>query len=296
MTLIAYFLWVGGPIPDMARVSVLSAAEAGFETVLFTDRDQAIKHPALRIADWREIDIPWAPEEVRLKGFDRPCYAAFSDLFRFALLAKNDGWWFDCDTIIMRDMQAFAELLRPDNLTVARENNQFINGAVLGSVGHKHAQYLYDRALDEFPTLKAWGLVGPRLISQAIFKGKVDAHVLNREYFYPVHHADISQIYLPQECERLKNQERDWYCLSLWNEVLSQSGLTHLTPPPNSYLGDLLARRPELGRIDGDPARVAAYLAENLHRLDELDSGRVAVQTIARKVVARISRWRFSRD
>jgi hypothetical protein len=294
MTRAAYFLWVGGTLPDMARISVLSAAEAGFETVLFTDRSQELAHANLRLSDWREIALPWAPDEVRLKGEDRPCYAAFSDLFRFALLAKNDGWWFDCDTIILRDASDFASLLHDGKLTVGRENDQVINGAVLGSVGKTHAQHLYDRASEAFPVLDAWGVVGPALITRAISEGAVAAQVLDQDYFYPVHHADIAEIYLPEKRVDLIKREKDWYCLSVWGEVLSRSGLAHLQPPLDSYLGDLLVRRPALGEIGGDSARMADYLAENLRLLDDRESGRTALKTLVRKARARLSWGRTS--
>ena len=279
----AYFLWVGGTLPDIARVSVLSAAEAGFDTVLFTDQMQDITHPALRVADYREISLPWGPEDVRLKEEDRPCYAAFSDLFRFALLARHDGWWFDCDTIILRPAEAFAALLKPSQITVGREDAETINGAVLGSLGHSHARHLYDTAAKAFPVLERWGVVGPALITRCIAEGSVSAHVLSQEYFYPIQHADIASIYRPEDSARLQAEEPSWYCLSVWGEVLSRSGLKHLAPPDGSYLADLLARHPKLGGIGGDGAKLAAYLAENLQRLDEMDSGSVALRTLMRK-------------
>lgn len=276
-------------MPELARVSVLSAAEAGFDTVLFSDAKQDIAHAKLRVADWREIDLPWAPEDVRIFGEERPCYAAFSDLFRFALLAQHDGWWFDCDTIVLRDTEAFAHLLRPGALTVGREDSRVINGAVIGSDGKSQAKYLYDRAKAAFPVLNAWGEVGPALITRAIAEQAVAAHLLEKKYFYPVHYSKIADIYDPEKCGVLREQEKDWFCLTVWGEMLSRSGLKYLSPPPGSYLSDLLARRPDLGRIDGDTARMAAYLAENLGRLDELDSAWVAIRTLKFKVVHKVA-------
>ena len=284
----AYFLWVGSPLPNLARISVLSAAEAGFETVLFTDRGHPVAHPKLRTLDYREVELPWRPAQVRIKGETKPCYAAFSDLFRFASLAQNDGWWFDCDTIILRDAASFSNLMRPNKLTVGRENNHVINGAVLGSLGKIQAQHLFERAYTAFPIIDIWGAVGPALITQATSEGMIDPHILEQKYFYPVHHQDIARIYMPQDCSDLKDQEAEWYCLSLWNEVLSRSGLKHLSPPTDSYLGTLLARRPELGEMNGDPAQMANYLANNLQRLDDLHSGRIALRTFLRKASARL--------
>jgi hypothetical protein len=273
----------------MARISVLSAAEAGFRTTLFTDRLQTISHSNLQIADWREIDIPWGPEDVRLRGEDRPCYAAFSDLFRFALLSQHDGWWFDTDTIILRDSSCFAELLRPDMISIGRENGSLLNGAVLGSMNTSQAQSLLDAALPAFPTLDRWGIVGPGLITNMVASGDLEARIFDQSFFYPVHHNEIAKIYLPEERTKLISQEKDWYCLSLWGEVLSRSGLKYLAPPPGSYLADLLGRNPAWGSISGDPVGMANYLSKNMHSLEDLDSGRVALHTLIRKSRSRLT-------
>lgn len=286
----AFFLWVGNPLPDMARISVLSAAEAGFDTVLFTDRSQDVSHPKLRQADWREIELPWGPESVRLKGEGRPCYAAFSDLFRYAVLAQQDGWWFDCDTLLLRPVADFAALLSPGHITVGREDASTINGAVIGSRSRSAMQMLYDSASLEFPVLGRWGIVGPALISRLISEGRIKATVVDQPYFYPVHHNDIAQIYLPDCREALEARLPDWFCLSLWGEVLSRSGLRYLAPPSDSLLGRLLAERPELGGIAGDAAGMAGYLADNLRRLESLDSGSVAMRTLLRKAGQRAKR------
>lgn len=284
----AFFLWLGSDLPDLARISVLSAAEAGFQTVLFIDRPQTITHPHLRLADWREIELPWTPDDVRLKGEVRPCYAAFSDLFRFALLSRHDGWWFDCDTIILRPASDFSRLLQHGTVTVGKEDARVINGAVLGSNGGTVARDLYDEAARAFPVLDGWGVVGPALITRMIAEGHIAAHVLDQDAFYPIHHNDIAQIYLPDHCEALLAQEPKWYCLSLWGEVLSRSGLKYLAPPPGSYLADLLKRHAALGPVRGNDAEMAAYLAQNLHRLDDMNSGRHALSTLSRKVQARL--------
>ncbi len=287
-TMTAFFLWVGSDLPDIARISVLSAAEAGFDTVLFTDRPQKLDHSKLRIADWREIDLPWEPEDVRLKGEDKPCYAAFSDLFRFTLLSQNDGWWFDCDTVIMRPAVDFAKLMQVGKIVVGKEDDQIINGAVLGSSDVSQMKILESVALVNFPVLDRWGIVGPALITDMIARGHIEANVVEKELFYPVHHNTIANVYLPEHRENLLQQEKNWYCLSLWGEVLSRSGLKYLSPPNRSYLADLLERHPAFGPISGDAAAMAAYLSDNLSRLEEMDSGRLALQTLRRKVTARL--------
>jgi hypothetical protein len=284
----AYFLWVGSSLPDAARISVLSAANAGFETVLFADRPQDITHTNLRLADWREIDLPWSPEQVRLKGKDQPYFAGFADLFRYTLLSSFEGWWFDCDTIILRPASDFAEIMPVEGILIGQESKGVFNNAVIGSRNRAEMVKLKEAALPNYPISKYWGQSGPALITRMIASGQIKANVVGRDHFYPVHHTDIAKIYLPAHRDALREQEPKWFCLSLWGEVLSRSGLKHLAPPPDSYLADLLARLPMLGSLRGNEVEMAQYLSNNLRRLDDMESGRRAFQTLVRKAGARL--------
>lgn len=289
MSRCAFFLWVGGPIPDIARISVLSAAEAGFDTVLFTDRHQNLKHSALRLADWREIGLPWNPIDVRLEGRDKPYFAGFANLFRYRLLSVHAGWWFDCDTIILKHASEFEKLICEQDIVVGLEDDATVNNAVIGADNPDAMKRLYEAALPHYPFFKTWGITGPKLMTETISAGNLKACIQPKCAFYPIHHNEIADVFLPSMSEELREQESDWFCLSLWSEVLSRSGLAYLSPDPESYLGELLARRPELGEVAGDPANMAAFLAENARRLDDMDSGRLALKTLVRKLSARLS-------
>jgi hypothetical protein len=286
----AFFLWVGSKLPDIARISVLSAAEAGFDTVLFADRPQDIAHPKLRIADWREIELPWSPDEVRLKGRSTPYFAGFADLFRYRLLSLHKGWWIDCDTIILKSAYDFAKLLNEKGLVLGYEDDHIVNNAIIGTSMPEVMQPVYEAALLHYPMFDKWGVTGPKLLTQMVSSKEVVAQLQPPASFYPVHHNEIAHIYLPEDSAELQRQEPEWYCLSLWGEVLSRSGLKHLAPPPGSYLADLLSRHPELGPVSGDGGAMASYLAANLDRLADMDSGTVALQTLRRKIAARFSR------
>jgi mannosyltransferase OCH1-like enzyme len=285
---LAYFLWIGSDLPEIARISIFSSIHAGFKTILFTDRKQSIHSSNLEIVNWQEIKLPWTPNQVYLKSEKKPCYAAFSDLFRFKLLSENDGWWFDCDTVILRSASDFDELLHPEKITVGREDDEIINGAVIGSIGKHQARYLYETAINKFPVLDCWGVVGPALITTMIKKCDVSAQVVDREYFYPIHHNDVFQLYLPEYCDALRPRESHWYCLSLWSEVLSRSGLKYLAPPTGSYLANLLNRYPSLGQIKGDNIKMSRFLSDNLYMLNDMNSGKRALKTLIRKAALRL--------
>lgn len=278
----AFFLWVGGSLPDMARASVISAAEAGFETILFSDRQQTIHHPNVQIESWRSIDVPWAPEEVRLKNENKPCYAAFSDLFRFAVLSQYDGWWFDCDTIITRSAQDFSLLFDEKGLVFGKEQENLVNGAVMGSRGKVGASLLLLESRSSFPILDRWGVVGPFLITRLLKDDIIDAKIVPQQFFYPIQAENIFSIFLPEECENLLSQEPKWYCITLWGETLSRYGLRYLSPPKGSYLEDLYRRHPILGEIKGDPEGMVRFLRKNQLHIKELHSRRHVQKLILR--------------
>jgi len=284
----AFFLWVGSALPDIARVSVLSAAEAGFQTVLFTDRPQVVTHANLRVFDWREIELPWSPEQVRLRGKSLPYFAGFADLFRYGLLSSYDGWWFDCDTIILRPSSDFSKLLPDSGILVGQESADVLNNAVIGSNSKFEMTKLLEAALPYYPTFTQWGQTGPKLITQMISDGCIKASVVGRNHFYPLHHSEIANIYLPECQAQLRGEEPKWFCLSLWGEVLSRSGLAHLGPPPGSYLADFLLRHPALGQMRGDELAMARYLADNVFTLNDMQSGRRALRTLFRRAGARL--------
>lgn len=287
----AFFLWVGSELPSIACVSVRSAVEAGFDTVLFTDRKLVSPCDGARVLDWREIDLPWTPEQVRLKDSSKPYFAGFADLFRYALLSQNDGWWFDCDTIILRSAADFSALLSAGKVVLGYEDANVVNNAVIGSNSTQEMKKLYEAALPYYPLFERWGATGPRLVTEmATQPGRLDAHLLSPEHFYPIHHGDVAHVFLPQCRAALEEASGDWFCLSLWNEVLSRSGFKYLNPPADSFLGALLSARPELGSLAGDSAGMAGFLAENLHQLDRMDSGRVALGTLLRKAQQMIGR------
>lgn len=280
----AYFLWVGSDLPDIARISVLSAVEAGFDAVLFTDRELTRPCRGARVLDWREIELPWTPEQVRLKGSSKPYFAGFADLFRYALLSQSDGWWFDCDTIILRSEADFSTLLKAGRVVLGYEDAKVVNNAVIGSNNMQEMKKLYEAAVPHYPLFERWGVTGPRLVTKmAARSGKLDADLVSPEHFYPLHHGDIAKVFLPKCRAALEEVSGNWFCLSLWNEVLSRSGLKYMSPPSDSFLSALLSARSELGVIADDPAGMASYLAENLQQLDRLDSGRVALGTLMRK-------------
>jgi len=284
----AFFLWVGGALPPLARLCVLSAARAGFHTILFSDRHHDLPGSGIEQADFREIYSEYGPEDITIRGRPGPAYAAFSDVFRFALLAGQSGWWFDCDTLVLRPRQDFDELLAAQPFVIGRETPTMLNGAVIGSTDVAVPSLLLASTRALLPELSKWGVIGPALISQKVACGEISADALPIRAFYPVHHEDIGAIYQPERRAEMEAATQGSYCLSLWNEVLGQTGLRHVAPPAGSFLAELLASRFGATELVTDDAALVDFLVSNKLRLDTLDSGAIALRTILRKTRARL--------
>ncbi len=288
----AFFLWLGGPLPPLARLSVLSAARAGFRTTLFSDRAHDLSGADIEQADYRDVYDAHAPDAIRIRGREGPAYAAFSDVFRFALLTQRSGWWFDCDTLILRPREDFDALLGREVFVLGREADTTVNGAVIGSRHAAAPAALLAAANTHLPVLETWGVIGPALISASLAAGEIACDVLPQTAFYPVHHDEIGAIFQPSRRVEMEERTRGSYCLSLWNEVLGKTGLRYLAPPPDSHLAQVLTRLFGEVNLVTDRAALADYLVANTSRIDSLDSGRVAMRTILRKASARIGRGR----
>lgn len=233
----AYFLWLGTPLPFVAKLSVMSALHHGFDVTLFSDRPQNLDERIKQVA-YTDILSDISVADVRQSG--KPCYAGFSDLFRYKLLKENTGWWFDCDTVILKNVDQFSTLVSDKVVTVGFESENGLNGAVLYCNSSNHAQRLYTDAIkiaeNDFP----WGAIGPDLITKHYLQND-QSNILKVEknIFYPLSYREFDKVYRKEQLGHLNNQVKDSFCLTLWSSFLRQSGLAYMAPPTGSFLHQL---------------------------------------------------------
>lgn len=97
---IAQFLWVGGSLSAIERLALASFRDHGFECHLYHYYELIGVPDGIALKDAREII-----SDDAIFYTDSPSgrsLASFSDLFRYALLSKCGGWWFDMDVVCLR--------------------------------------------------------------------------------------------------------------------------------------------------------------------------------------------------
>ncbi len=106
---VARFLWVDGSLSSMERLCLTSFLDVGCHVELFAYGVVSGVPRGVKVRDAREI----LPENrVFLSpGVAGPSYANFADLFRYTMLYRFGGWWFDMDFVALKRPCASSELL-----------------------------------------------------------------------------------------------------------------------------------------------------------------------------------------
>jgi hypothetical protein len=243
----ANFFWHGAPLGLFERVCIASFIRHGFTVQVFSYDGLSVPAGA-RLMDAREILPADHLYRYTQDGLPRNL-PAFSDAFRYHLLAAGHGWWFDTDVLCLAPAASFAARVRSKKIPIALgyEDGEFINGAAL---------YLQDEMvlaalmaeLQARGTSFDWGAIGPKLLTAVIQRLGLEWAVDPPETFYPVYHSDIGQLERPADRERCLELTRGSLALHLWSEIRRRSGLSNTDlPPKGSYLhGQFVSICPEL--------------------------------------------------
>lgn len=286
----AFFFWAGSPLPTLARLSILTAAQSGFDVTLYVDREQDELDPRIQQRDYREVYDRYKPEEIRLSGRSEPFYAGFSDVFRCAVLAQNDGWWFDCDTLILKPASEFRALSANCSIVVGREDDSSVANGVIGSNNRHMMEVLLEQTEKQLPNQTTFGDTGPRLLTKVIRTSDFNCKIVDPEYFYPIHYKEAEHLYLPSKYASVKEAIKSSYCISLWGEVLRRTGYQYLSPPAGSFLAEFIAKHDTSVKFPNQSEKMAEFLALNKARLEVLDSssGTLALKTLAAAALKRL--------
>lgn len=96
-------LWVGGPLGTLERLSLASFVRQGHPLRLHTYDDVGAVPAGVQRVDGRAV-LPES-EIARCRSADgRGSWSAFSNRFRYALLAEQGGPWCDTDVVLTRPL------------------------------------------------------------------------------------------------------------------------------------------------------------------------------------------------
>lgn len=225
---IANFFWYGKPLSIYEIYCLKSFVKNNWIVNLWTF-DKNINAPGLvNICDagiFYQIDDIQTFTQRGKQG----CIAAFSDAFRYKVLQKYRGWWFDTDCICLKNQSEFFTLSQNKRIVAGYENGRGdINGAALRFVDSNLSNLaleMMERKLVERNRSISWGEIGPKLITKLVLENNLYTDILSKEYFYPLHCKHALDAIDPNKTESLEKITKNSYVYHCWNEMLTRGNV-----------------------------------------------------------------------
>jgi hypothetical protein len=234
--------WWDKALSPYELLCLKSFIACGFGFDLYTFNPHITVPAGVRVCNASEI-LPLKDVFVSdAEGFGHGSPAAFTNLFRYKLLADRGGWWCDTDVVCLsKDIPFFAEFF-------AYQDDDHINNALLYFKPH-HSVMI--RCFDE--AAKAGRNVGavesgPLLLTRVLHEFGCANYAAPPDVCYPIHFTQFFDVLRSSEKSRIIERTKSALFLHLWNALFDHAGVQkHRLPPKNSFLRRLI----EQHRING---------------------------------------------
>jgi glycosyltransferase involved in cell wall biosynthesis len=233
--------WWGDVISPYEAFCMRSFVDHGHDYDLYSYHPE-IKVPAgVRIRDAAEL-LPITDFFTYEDGPGAGSPSAFSNLFRYKLLATRGGWWVDTDVVCL------ADVIPKFDQFFAFEDENFVATAVLYFRPQNPVMLCAFETAWRLRENISWGQTGPQLITALIDGLGLHDENRPRDVCYPVHWKEAADLLSPSEAVSLEKRTHSSLFLHLWNEVLRRRGVDkNLLPPTGSFLRQLADRHPVEG-------------------------------------------------
>jgi hypothetical protein len=249
---IANFFWNGAPLSIYERLCINSFIQNEFDVVVWSYSNIEIPKGAV-LKDAGEILSQDHLYKYTQRG-EKGNMAAFSDVFRFALVNKNSGeWWIDSDVICLKNQKEFTKLKESRDIVIGYQgdepwkwmNSGICNGAIL-CVPNKEIsdkmvtdqKHICDTVVD-IP----WGGIGPNLLTDFSKRNNLQSQILNEEVFYPIFYGLAMIFNEPSYTNRILDLTKNSHTCHLWNEILRVYKFDKSLPPKKGSYLDLMIEK-----------------------------------------------------
>jgi len=205
-------LWIGNELSQLEKLCIASFINNSFDFHLYVYEEINSVPKGVILKDASKVVHP---ERIfKYKNYDT--YSGFANLFRYALLLNNGGYWVDLDIICLKPFDFEFEYIfagqRIQNRKEVLANNCIIKSPVASPI----MEYCYAKAASINPDELAWGQTGPVLLTEAILKHDLANFIASPDIFCPIAWWDwkraIDDSFNP-------NEFKDSYTIHLWNEM-----------------------------------------------------------------------------
>lgn len=243
---VAQFLWVGPGLSPLESTCLRSFVNTGYQVHLYHYAELKNIPDGVILMDANEI-LP-ASEIFKGAGGKGGSFAPFADRFRYHLLSKRGGWWFDTDHI------SIQMLPEPTDFQVSSQweglPRDYPNvGAIWCKPDDPHVTWLRDQCdlLLESDEKLEYTQLGPQLMNRLIDEFGLRNHVAPWWEFCPYPYQLLERIAFTSDAEWVKDRAKAGYhrikqmiipefraaylrkgtrAVHLWNEIWRVKGLS----------------------------------------------------------------------
>ena len=254
----AHFFW-HGKLTVFELKCIQSFVRHGFDVNVWSYQQHNNLPAGARLQDARKI----LPEDHLMKyqqisvfseeGKNNKTYAslaAFSDAFRYTLLSKIEGWWFDCDCFCLKDQREFKQLRQNKNVIAScekLEDDRYLGCGAIAvpnkALGSKLVKELNRRCLEHNYVFDRWGYIGPWLLTDVIDTEKLRHELLDHTAFYAISWKEMGLFLDPNLKQLAIKRTNDSYITHMWNSQLAEKfNIKSENPPTGSFLEWLFAK------------------------------------------------------
>ncbi len=234
----ANFFWMGDlTIYEIANLQ--SFIKNGFKVIIWTYDKNLEKNTNLKEVSFKDANLV-LNESLLTKfkqGRQKSSLSSFSNLFRYELLKKYGGWWFDMDCICVKNIDEFIKLTNNRDFVIGRERKNYTGSSVL----YFNDVKILDELIQEVESISKqneysffWGEIGPDLISEIILKNNLMNDTLDENYFYKIS-ADKFHKFFENRTHLMIDIE-DSYILHTWNEMFNRFSISKKRLPPQGSI------------------------------------------------------------
>ena len=233
--------WWGDALSPYEKACLKSFVDHGHRVHLYTFEPRLDVPDGVILRDAAELierDRFFTYESGAGKGSP----AAFSNLFRYRLLAEKGGWWIDADVMCLSSViPAFDQFF-------AFQDDALVNCAVMFFRPQHPVMIRCHARAEELGSSISWGDSGPHLLTRVLGDlGSLDA-AHSPSVCYPIPYSQALDLLRPSEGDAIAQRMRSSLFLHLWNEQLRRGGIEkQFLPPPGSALRGLLDLHPVAG-------------------------------------------------
>lgn len=233
----ANFFW-SGELTFYELSNLLSFKKSGFEVLVWSYENLNLPHGILQ-KDASEI-ISENYLTLFNQNYQKQNLSSFSNLFRYELLKKHGGWWFDSDCICLRPVEDFVKLIENKPFVLAYENPELIGSSAM----YINDEEIIDSLIDEiYKRINNnnfrffWGEIGPNLITDVFVEKNIFDMVLKSKTFFPVPPSSIRLFFSAKHFSLLQEEITESYICHTWNEMFRRYNISKsILPPKDSFL------------------------------------------------------------